>query len=141
MQTIAPSINKIRPKWFLINAKNKILGRLATKVSLYLLGKNNNEYVSYYNMKNYIIIINTDKIKVTGNKLYDKIYYRHSGYVGNLKKQSLKDKLLKNPKQVLFLAIKNMLPKNKLSSKIIKNLKLFIGNIHPYKNEKINYLL
>lgn len=141
MKTYPPCLKTIKNKWLIINAEDKILGRLASNLAIYLMGKNNNEFVPYFNLSNNIVVINVEKIKFTGKKLLKKKYYKHSGYIGNLKCQSLKEKMIKNPKEVLFLAIKNMLPKNKLLSKRLKKIKLFIGNIHPYNNyelEKIN---
>jgi large subunit ribosomal protein L13 len=110
-----------------IDATNKILGRLAVEVANLLRGKNKTDFVPYLDKGDEVVIINTDKIKVTGRKLKQKIYYRHSGYPGGLKETRLEEALEKDSREVVRKAIYGMLPKNKLRDKIIKKLKLYKG--------------
>ena len=132
-KTITIKKNQIKREWFLIDAKNKILGRLATKIVHILMGKHKPEYYPGTDIGDYIIVINTEKIQVSGKKKTDKIYYRHSGYMGGLKKSSFIDKIKNNKsKDILYSAIKGMLPKNKLGRKMIKKLKLSVGEKHIF---------
>ncbi len=122
--------------WYLIDAKNKILGRLVSKIALILIGKNKFNYLPYVDNSDYIILINASKILVTGNKLKNKKYYFHSGYVGNIKSVTLGDMLKKSPEFVIRHAIKGMLPKNILSNKKIKKLKIYSGNYYKQHAQK-----
>jgi len=129
--------NSINREWFLIDAKNEILGRLASKISNILMGKHKPEYYPGTDIGDYIIVINSEKVKLTGNKKKDKIYYSHSGYMGGLKKVSFADKLKNNKsKEIIYKAIKGMLPKNKLGRKMIKKLKISIGDNHIFVAQK-----
>lgn len=123
-------------KWILIDAENKVLGRLASKISLYLTGKNNINYranvVSGYS----IVIINAKKILVTGKKLNNKVYYKHSGYPGGMKKIILKDLISKNIQLVIKNAVKGMLPKNKLQKIMLKRLRIFPYAEHIHASQK-----
>lgn len=112
-----------------IDAENKILGRLAVEVANLLRGKGKASFVPYLDMGDNVVIINTDKIKVTGQKLKQKIYYRHSGYPGGIKGEVLEDLLKKDSRKVVRTAIYGMLPKNKLRDRIIKKLKLYKGEV------------
>merc|ERR1712203_7754 len=115
-------------EWFLIDAKDKILGRFATKISHILMGKHKPEYYPGMDVGDYIIIVNTNKINLSGNKKKNKVYYKHSGYMGGLKKATFAEKINNNKsKEILHDAIKGILPKNKLGRKMIKKLKLSIG--------------
>merc|ERR1711907_333538 len=126
-KTLITKNNNIKREWFLIDAKNAILGRLATKIVHILMGKHKSEYYPGMDVGDYIIIINSEKVKLTGNKYKNKIYYRHSGYMGGLKKTSFIEKIKNNKsKEILYDSIKGMLPRNKLGRKIIKKLKLSI---------------
>ncbi|WP_343188963.1 50S ribosomal protein L13 [Buchnera aphidicola (Chaitoregma tattakana)] len=127
-------INKKR--WFYVNAENKILGRLASSVSKYLIGKHKSNYVSSVDNGDYIVIFNAEKISFTGNKINKKIYFRHTGYVGGLKAINLKSLLLIQPEFVIKRAIKGMLPKNTLGRKIIKKLKIYSGNVFKHSAQK-----
>lgn len=110
-----------------IDANNKILGRLAVEVANLLRGKNKTNFVPYLDQGDQVIITNTDKIKVTGRKMKDKIYYRHSGYPGGIKEITLGEAIKKDSREVIRKAVYGMLPKNKLRNKVIKKLKLFKG--------------
>ncbi|BBA84916.1 50S ribosomal protein L13 [endosymbiont of Pachyrhynchus infernalis] len=131
---------KVIRKWYLLDAENKNLGRISTLISLILQGKNKSEYSSNIDVGDYIVLINAKKIKVTGNKFNNKIYYKHTGYIGNLKKYCFKDIMQKNPKYIIIHSIKGMLPKNKLQNIFIKKLKIFLDSNHTYKNIKFNIL-
>ncbi len=122
--------------WYLVDAKNKILGRLVSKIAFILIGKNKFNYLPYVDNSDYIILINASKILVTGNKLKNKRYYFHSGYVGNMKSITLGDMLKKSPEFIIKHAIKGMLPKNILSNKKIKKLKIYSGNSYKEHAQK-----
>jgi len=119
-------------KWVLIDANGAILGRLASNVASRLRGKNNPLFTPHVDMGESVIIINADKISLTGNKLEQKRYYRHSGYVGGLKEITAKKLLEKKPEDVIRFAVKGMLPKNKLGAKLYKKLKVYAGDKHPH---------
>ena len=123
-------------KWLLVDATDKILGRFASKVAVLLMGKDKEYYVPYWDVGDYVVVVNASKIKVTGNKMKDKMYYRHSGYMGNLKVQNLETMMRKDPSRVIILAVKRMLPKNKLGSKMIKKLKVYNDVDHPHEAQK-----
>ncbi len=127
-------INK--DKWLIFNAENKILGRFASKIVTYLIGKNNPYYTQNKVMGNQIIIINSKKIKVTGEKIINKIYYKHSGYPGGIKSINLKTMFKKNPNFILKNAIRGMLPKNKLQKIFLKRLRIYPGLTHPHIAQK-----
>merc|ERR1711982_85608 len=124
-------------EWFLVDAKNKILGRFATKIAHILMGKHKAEYYPGMDLGDYIIIINSKKIKLTGDKYKNKIYYTHSGYMGGLKKSTFMDKMRNNKsREILYHDIKGMLPKNKLGRQMIKKLKISEGENHIFKAQK-----
>ncbi len=132
---------EIERKWFLVDAKDKNLGRLCTGIARILRGKNKPTFTPHLDCGDYVVVINADRIKVTGNKLEDKKYYRHSGYVGNLKVLSLGEAIKKSPDFVIRNAVKGMLPHNILGRKMLKKLKIYRGekNIHiAQKPEKID---
>ena len=126
----AKDINK---KWYLIDADNQILGRFSSKIAQILRGKNKVNFTHHMDMGDFVVIVNADKIKLTGNKDENKTYFRHSGYPGGAKESSLK--LIRNnkPEFILYNSIKGMLPHNKLGNKILKNLKIYSGESHPHK--------
>jgi len=118
--------------WLVFDAENKILGRLASQIAIELMGKNKVNYAPNKITGDQIIIINSQKIKVTGKKLTDKLYYRHSGYPGGLKTLTFKTILEKNPNFIIKNAVKGMLPKNKLQKILLKRLKIYSGSHHPH---------
>ena len=123
MKTITPTqLKGDERKWYIIDAKEQTLGRLATKIAVILKGKNKASFAPHLDNGDYVIVTNCDKFSVTGKKLSDKIYYSHTGYLGGLKEISLENLLEKKPLRALELAVYGMLPKNKLRNKIIKNL-------------------
>ncbi len=123
--------------WFLLNAKNKILGRLSTIISYLLIGKYNSNFKSNIINGGYVVVINSDNIIVTGNKFNDKIYYKHSGYIGGLKKIFYKNMFINNSKNIIRLSVKGMLPKNTLGSLMIKRLKIYNNNFHNHNSQKL----
>lgn len=133
MKTIMPKqIDSADRKWFIVDAKGQTLGRLATQLSVILKGKHKVDFAPHVDNGDYIVVINADKFSVTGKKMTDKVYYRHTGYLGGLKETPLEDMLTKKPTKALELAISGMLPKNKLRQKMLARLKLFAGTEHKY---------
>lgn len=133
MKTFVLKNSEIKKKWWLINAQGKILGRLATEISILLRGKNKAEYTPFLDSGDFVIIINAEKIKVTGDKLEQKKYYSHSGYPGGIKEITLKELLDKKPEDVIRKAVWGMIPKNKLGRAVYKKLKVYRGPDHPHK--------
>jgi large subunit ribosomal protein L13 len=119
--------------WYLIDAKGKTLGRIATKIAVLLRGKNKPTFTPNVDTGAFVVVINAKDVRLTGNKLEQKMYYRHSGYIGGLKAINAKKMLEKFPERVIFHAVKGMLPKNRLSNKIITKLKIYASEEHPHK--------
>ena len=132
MKTYVPKKDEIERKWWLIDADGKILGRLATKVANLLRGKGKPQYVDFLDIGDFVVIINAEKIKVTGKKLEQKSYYSHSGYPGGIREKSLKELLETKPEDVIKKAVWGMIPKNKLNRAIHKKLKVYTGPDHPH---------
>ena len=124
--------------WIEINAKGRTLGRLATEISVYLLGKNKPTYSPDKLSNNFVIITNASEIHVTGSKLDNKEIYSHSGFIGGLKRETLGNAIKSNPSKVLRKSVKGMLPKNKLSEKLIHRLKIYAGAKHPHSAQLSN---
>ncbi|MGC8976534.1 MAG: 50S ribosomal protein L13 [Candidatus Ratteibacteria bacterium] len=127
---------KVERKWYIVDATGQILGRLASKVAEILMGKHKPIYTPNVDTGDYVIVINAEKIRVTGKKLLDKIYYRHTGYMGHLKEEKLISLLNRRPEAVIKIAVKGMLPKNSLGRKMLKKLKVYKGNEHPHIAQK-----
>jgi len=136
MKTYTAKASGIKREWYLIDAEGKTLGRLASEIAKILRGKHKPIYTPHLDCGDYIIVINADKIQVTGKKLYQKVYYRHSGYPGGLKSISLKDQLEKYPTRVLQAAVWGMLPHNRLGRAMIKKLKVYAGDSHPHQAQQ-----
>ena len=132
MKTKNFKISEVDQKWHLIDAENKTLGRLSSRVSTILMGKNKSQYTPNNDLGDFVVIINAEKIKLTGNKEYQKKYFRHSGYPGGLKSTSVQELRKDEPEQIIFKAVKGMLPKNKLANKMISKLKVYKGSNHPH---------
>ena len=130
------SINDSNKDWYVIDATDVVLGRLASKVAHMLKGKHKPQYQPHTDEGDYIIVINAKKIKVTGNKLSDKIYYKHTGYIGNMKETPLGEMLDKKPDFVIKNAVKGMLPKNPLGRSMIKKLKIYESDTHGHGAQK-----
>ncbi len=120
-------------KWYVVDAKDAVLGRLAVKVATYLRGKNKPVFTPNVDTGDFIIVINAGKVRLTGNKQTDKIYYHHSGYIGGIKAKSAKDILDESPEKIIEQAVWGMLPKNRLGRTMIKKLKVYRGAEHPHK--------
>ncbi|MGB9714971.1 MAG: 50S ribosomal protein L13 [Thermodesulfovibrionales bacterium] len=133
MKTQFASKEKVERKWYLIDAEGAILGRLATKIATYLRGKNKPIFTPNIDTGDFIIVVNADKIRLTGKKLENKIYYHHSGYPGGLKAESAKDLLERRPEKIITDAVWGMLPKGRLGRALLKKLKVYRGPDHPHK--------
>ena len=125
-----------KENWCVIDAKDQVLGRLASQVAYRIRGKHNPLYTPHVDTGDWVIIINADKIRLTGSKMGQKNYYRHSGYMGGLTTTSIKEMLEKKPEEVLKIAVKGMLPKNKLGRKLNKKLFVYTGDQHPHAAQK-----
>ena len=122
----------LRPDWHVIDAQGKTLGRLSSEIAVLLQGKHKPTFVSYMNTGDFVIVVNAEKVRVTGNKLEQKVYYRHSGYHGGLKEQTLSELLQRTPTRVIRKAVKGMLPKNTVGRRMLSRLKLYTGDSHPH---------
>ncbi|MGD8991963.1 MAG: 50S ribosomal protein L13 [Desulfobacterales bacterium] len=123
-------------KWFVVDANGAVLGRLATRVAQRLRGKHHPHFTPHVDTGDWVIVINADKITLSGRKLDQKIYYRHSGYIGGLKEITAKDLLEKKPEALIRHAVKGMLPKNKLGRQLYKKLKVYAGETHPHEAQQ-----
>ena len=133
MKTTAIRTQDIEQKWYLMDCSGKRLGRLSVLVANILRGKNKPEYTPNSDVGDFVVLVNAKNIEVTGNKSENKIYFRHTGYPGGIKKISFKDQLEKDPEKIIRDAVKGMLPKNKLNRQIIKKLKVYNDEIHPHE--------
>ena len=136
MRTRFAKRSDIERKWYVVDAKDKVLGRLACRVASYIRGKHKPIFTPNVDTGDFIIVINADKVKVTGNKLVDKLYQHHTGYIGNLKEKSLKDRMNSEPEKVIEDAVWGMLPKNRLGRAMIKKLKVYRGSVHGHAAQK-----
>ena len=140
MGTFSQKASSIKRKWYLVDAQDKTLGRLATIIAKCLNGKNNPEYTPNLDTGDYVVVINAEKIRTTGNKLKDKKYYHHTGYQGGIKEFSLEKLLIKAPRRVLEAAVKGMLPKGPLGREMLRKLKIYTGTEHPHQAQKLTPL-
>ncbi len=131
-KTYVPKSGDITHEWKLVDANGQNLGRLATKIARMLLGKNKPTFTPGVDTGDYVVVVNAERITVTGNKMDDKYYYRHSGYPGGLKQINLRDQLAKYPDRVIRQAVWGMLPHNRLGRKLIKKMKVYAGPNHPH---------
>ena len=136
MVTIQPIKDQIEKDWFLVDAENKILGRLASKIASILKGKTKPIFTPYLDTGDFVVVINAKKIKLTGKKLKDKIYYHYSGYPGGMKSITPKDLLQKKPEEVIRKAVWGMLPKNSLGRQMLTKLKVYPGKEHPHQAQQ-----
>ena len=136
MRTFTPKKDEIEKKWWVINAEGKTLGRLATEVAVLLRGKRKPEFAHYVDCGDFVVVINAEKVNVTGKKLEQKKYYSHSGYPGGIKAKTLKELLEKKPEEVVKKAVWGMIPKGKLGRAVYKKLKVYRGNHHPHEAQK-----
>jgi len=133
----AQNPNKIERVWYLVDAKGKILGRIATAIARLLRGKDKPIYDPARACGDFVVVINSKEIKFTGKKLEQKQYYRHSGYIGGLKSQTLAELFQKDPSRVLLLAVSGMIPNNRLKKEILKRLKIYSGSEHKHQAQKL----
>jgi large subunit ribosomal protein L13 len=133
MKTYSPKAKDIDREWWVIDAGDKTLGKIATQAASLLMGKHKPMYAPHIDTGDYVVVINAARVKVTGKKAEQKIYYRHSGYPGGLKSRSFEEILRKDPGRVIELAVKGMLPHNNLGRAMYKKLKVYPGNEHPHQ--------
>ncbi|TVO76659.1 50S ribosomal protein L13 [Sedimenticola selenatireducens] len=136
MTTVSAKPAEVRRDWFVVDAADKTLGRLSTEIARRLRGKHKPEYTPHVDTGDYIVVVNAEKIRVTGNKMQDKMYHHHTGYIGNLKSISLEKLLDKAPERVIEAAVKGMLPKNPLGRAMFKKLKVFAGPEHAHQAQQ-----
>ena len=136
MKTYMASASTIERKWYVVDAADYTLGRLASQVAAVLRGKNKPTYTPFLDCGDNVIVINAEKIKVTGKKLDQKIYYNHSDYVGGMKETTLREKMAKKPEDVIYLAVKGMLPKGPLGREMITKLHVYAGADHKHQAQK-----
>jgi large subunit ribosomal protein L13 len=132
MKTYTAKKETVERQWVIVDAQDQVLGRLATRVATILRGKNKPIFTNHVDTGDFVVIVNAEKIRLTGNKLDDKTYYSHSGYPGGIKGMTAREMLEKKPEQVIKIAVKGMLPKNRLGSKLISKLKVYAGPDHPH---------
>lgn len=123
-------------KWYVVDAKDQVLGRIACRIATYLRGKHKPIFTPHVDTGDFVIVVNADKIKVTGSKLVDKKYYSHSGYIGSIREKALKDRMVSEPEKVVEDAVWGMLPKNRLGRAMIKKLKVYRGAEHSHAAQK-----
>lgn len=132
MKTFMANPDKLEKKWYIVDAEGKTLGRMSSEIAKVLRGKNKPEYTPFVDTGDYVIVVNADKIKVSGKKLDQKIYYRHSDYVGGMKSATLREMLDRRPEKVVELAVRGMLPKGPLGRQMLKKLHVYAGAEHPH---------
>lgn len=136
MKTYNATREEMQHDWYVVDAKGQTLGRIASRVAAILRGKHKPIYTPWLDCGDFVIVVNAEKITVTGNRLDDKVYYRHSGYIGGLKQITLRDQLTRHPERVLEAAVRGMLPNNRLGRKQAKKLKVYAGAAHPHAAQK-----
>ena len=136
MKSFMASPSTIERKWYVVDATGHTLGRLASEIASILRGKNKPTYTPHIDTGDYVIVVNADKIQVTGKKLDQKVYYNHSDYVGGMKETTLRDKMAKKPEDVIYLAVKGMLPKGPLGREMITKLNVYAGADHKHQAQK-----
>ena len=136
MKTYQAKKEELEYQWYLINAEGKVLGRLATKLANLLRGKNKPTYTPHLDTGDFVIVINAQKVVLTGKKMKDKIYYHHTGYPGGIKEMSAEKLLAKKPPEMIRVAVKGMLPKNSLGRQMLRKLKIYAGPNHPHEAQR-----
>ena len=136
MKSFMASPSTIERKWYVVDATGHTLGRLASEIASILRGKNKPTYTPHIDTGDYVIVVNADKIQVTGKKLDQKVYYNHSDYVGGMKETNLREKMAKKPEDVIYLAVKGMLPKGPLGREMITKLHVYAGADHKHQAQK-----
>jgi large subunit ribosomal protein L13 len=136
MKTYHTPVKEIERKWFVVDAEDKVLGRLASEIATRLRGKHKPNFSTHMDVGDFIVVVNAEKVRLTGKKLDEKIYYNHSGYMGGLRERTAKEVLEKKPTDLLKMAVKGMLSKNSLGRKQLKKLKIYTGGEHPHAAQK-----
>ncbi len=136
MKTYFPKASEIERKWYVVDAENQVVGRLATRIASVLMGKDKPCYTDFLDTGDFVIVVNAEKVRLTGKKWSSKIYYSHSGYPGGLKESRAEELLSRHPERLLQLAVKGMLPKTKLGRGMFKKLKVYAGNQHPHEAQE-----
>lgn len=136
MRTFTEKKEEIEREWYLVDAEGQTLGRLASRIAPILKGKHKATYTPHLDCGDFVVIVNAEKVRVTGRKLDQKLYHHHSGYPGGLKSISLRDQLDRYPERVLEAAVRGMLPKNKLGRRMVKKLKVYAGDSHPHQAQQ-----
>jgi large subunit ribosomal protein L13 len=135
MKTYSAKPGEVTREWYLVDAQGQTLGRLATQIADTLRGKRKPQYTPHIDTGDFVVVVNAEKIAVTGNKLDQKIYYRHSGYPGGLKSRTLREQLDRRPTEVIRTAVRGMLPKNRLARQQLTKLKVYAGPEHPHESQ------
>lgn len=136
MKTFSAKKEDVVRQWVVVDARDQVLGRLATRIAGILRGKNKPIFTNHVDTGDFVIVVNAEKIRLTGNKLDAKVYYRHSGYPGGIKGMTAREMLKRKPEQVIKTAVKGMLPKNRLASRVISKLKVYAGPDHPHEAQQ-----
>jgi len=136
IKTWTPKADEIERQWWVVDAKDQTLGRVATQIATLLKGKHKPEYTTHMDMGDHVIVINAERIHVTGRRLDQKIYYRHTQYPGGLRSLTLREQLEKKPEKVMEAAVRGMLPKNSLGRQMFRKLKVYAGPDHPHQAQK-----
>ncbi len=136
MKTFYTPVNEIDRKWYVVDADGKVLGRIATEIARYLRGKHKPTFCNFQDNGDFIVVVNAEKIHLTGKKWDDKTYYRHTGFMGGIKSQTAKEVREKKPEELIRMAVKGMLPKNKLGRAQLKKLKIYAGSDHPHQAQQ-----
>jgi large subunit ribosomal protein L13 len=136
MKTFVAKEQEVNRKWYIVDAKDKVLGRLATQIAMRLRGKHKPIFTPHADTGDFVVVVNADKVALTGKKWDGKIYYRHTGYIGGLKQISARKLLEKKPEEILRFAVKGMLPKNSLGRRQLKKLKIYAGADHPHEAQQ-----
>jgi len=136
MKTYQAKKKELSHTWYLVNAEGKVLGRLATELAKILRGKNKPTFTPHLDTGDFVIVVNAEKVTLTGKKMKDKIYHHHSGYPGGIKEMSAEKLLAKKPTEMLQMAVKGMLPKNSLGRQMLRKLKIYAGPNHPHEAQK-----
>lgn len=136
MKTQSAKFDPNRRKWILVNAEGQVLGRLASKIAARLRGKHLPDFTPHVDLGDFVVVINAEKVRLTGRKWDKKIYYRHSGYMGGLKATTAKKMREEHPERLIYYAVKGMLPKNRLGRKLLKKLKVYAGPEHPHEAQQ-----
>lgn len=128
--------DEVERNWYIVDASDKVLGRLASRIATYLRGKHKPQFTPNVDTGDFIVVVNAEKIRLTGNKLEQKVYYHHTGYPGGIKAETAKSRIKRKPEQMIIDAVWGMLPKNRLGRKMIKKLKVYRGSEHPHHAQK-----